>query len=159
MNAMRSFAVGVGGLLVLTMGSLCWGAGSDGPQSVDEAWVKAMKANDLNAVVACYAPDAVGWFPGENQAKGTDAIRAVFKRLLDANTVTDAKLADTTYKSVGDRAVAWGTFTLKLTPKAGGAPVVMAGRFTAVMELRDGKWVYVVDHASADPAPGEGAGK
>jgi hypothetical protein len=29
----------------------------------------------------------------------------------------------------------------------------MAGRYTDVQEKRNGHWVYVVDHASAEPAP------
>jgi hypothetical protein len=29
----------------------------------------------------------------------------------------------------------------------------MAGRYTDVQEKRNGRWVYVVDHASAEPEP------
>lgn len=38
-------------------------------------------------------------------------------------------------------------------PKAGGADVVMRGHFTSVAVKRGGKWVYLVDHATDDPAP------
>jgi hypothetical protein len=38
-----------------------------------------------------------------------------------------------------------------------GAAVVRTGRFTEVAKKRDGRWVYVVDHASADAAPAAAA--
>jgi VCBS repeat-containing protein len=40
-----------------------------------------------------------------------------------------------------------------MEPKAGGAPVTMKGRFAEVSVEKDGKWVYLVDHASAEPPP------
>ena len=153
MKARTSFALFAAFLCLLPLSSLCPAADADGPGSVDEAWMKAMKANDLDAIVACYAKDAIAWLPNEAQAKGTDAIRATYKGLLDTYTVSDVKNADTAYQTFGDRAVAWGTFTLVLTPKNGGAAMTMTGRYTEFLEKRDGRWVYVVDHASADPAP------
>ena len=44
-------------------------AGEAGLQAVDSAWIKAVKANSIEAVMACYASDAVGWFSGEPEAK------------------------------------------------------------------------------------------
>ena len=59
-----------------------------------------------------------------------------------------AQIVDAAWTSV-----AWGRFSLTLVPKAGGDPVVMTGRFTEAAERRAGTWVYIVDHASAEPAP------
>lgn len=128
-----------------------------GPQGVDAAWVKAMKANDVNAVVQCYASDAVAWLPGVPSAKGEQAIRSAYAGLLSANTVKDAVLSDAVYKSAGKMTVSWGRFSLTLMPKAGGNPVVLTGRYTEVIEKRNGKWVYTVDHASAEPTGMQGA--
>jgi uncharacterized protein (TIGR02246 family) len=124
-----------------------------GSQAVDEAWTKAILANDLDAVVACYAPDAVLWSPGDPESKGGKAIREAYAALLKDNTVKDAKLSDTHYKTVGTTSVGWGHFSLTLAPKAGGAPITMTGRFTNVTAEKDGKWVYINDHASAEPPP------
>ena len=121
------------------------------PQSVDAAWIAAMKANDVEAVVKCYATDAVVWFPGTAQARGTEAIRAMLAGMLAANRVKDVVLSDTTYKTMGNAAAGWGKFELTLAPKDGSAPVVMSGRWTVVSERRGNDWVYVVDHASAEP--------
>jgi uncharacterized protein (TIGR02246 family) len=128
-------------------------AKATGVKALDEAWTKAILANDLDAVVACYAPDAVLWGPGDPEAKGEKAIRDTYAGLLKDNTVKDAKLTDAHYHMVGKSSVGWGHFSLTMVPKAGGAPVTMTGRYTAVAVEKNGKWVYIADHASAEPPP------
>ena len=76
-------------------------AAEDGAKQVDEAWLKAIKANDVNALVACYAPDAVMWLPDAPEAKGEAAIRATYAGLLAANTVVDASLQNAVYQTAG----------------------------------------------------------
>jgi uncharacterized protein (TIGR02246 family) len=125
----------------------------EGAQAVDEAWRKAITANDLDAVMAVYAEDAVMWLPDAPEAKGRAAIGKSYADLLAANTVTGATLADTHYQTSGDLSVGWGNFTLTLSPKAGGHPVTLSGRFSVIAKKENGAWVYVVDHASAHPAP------
>lgn len=126
---------------------------SSGAQAVDEAWRKAITANDLNAVMLCYSKDAVMWLPNAPEAKGTEAIRKSYADLLAANTVTGATFANTHYQTSGNLSVGWGDFTLNLSPKAGGSPVSLSGRFSVIARKEGGKWAYAVDHASAPPAP------
>ena len=126
-------------------------AAASSAQGVDAAWQKAASSNDLEGLVKLYAPDAVAWFPDMAEARGTDAIRAAYKALLDANKITAAKLSDAVYHAHGGRAVGWGKFSIVLQPKAGGSPVTMAGRYSAVFEKRGKDWVFVVDHASNEP--------
>jgi ketosteroid isomerase-like protein len=128
-------------------------AAEDGAKMVDSAWSKAILANDLDAVMRTYAADAVAWLPNDAEAKGQAAIRAGYKAMLDQFTVKDCVLSNTVHRNFGNTAVGWGNFSLTLVPKAGGDPVVMTGRFTDVVERRNGHWVYVVDHASAEPPP------
>lgn len=124
-----------------------------GAKSLDTAWVKAMKANDLEAVMACYAPAAVMWLPGSSEASGEKAIRAAYEGLFAANRVQDVTIMDAHYQTLGNLSVGWGHFSLTIVPKAGGAPIVTKGRFTEAAERQRGRWVYVADHASADPPP------
>lgn len=124
-----------------------------GLKSLDASWEKAMKANDLDAIVALYAPDGVLWMPSSPEARGAAAIRASFQGMLSAYTVQDAVLSDAQYRTAGNVSVGWGHYTLTLAPKAGGAAVTARGRFTGVAERRAGKWLYVSDHASDEPAP------
>jgi uncharacterized protein (TIGR02246 family) len=123
-----------------------------GAQAVDEAWRKAITANDLDGIMAVYAEDAVMWLPDAPEAKGREAIRKSYADLLAANNVTGATLADTHYQTSGNLSVGWGDFTLTLSPKAGGNPVTLSGRFSVIARNEGGTWVYVVDHASAHPA-------
>jgi uncharacterized protein (TIGR02246 family) len=140
-------------LLVALMVTARANAADSGAQIVDAAWISAIKANDIDAVMKCYAPDAIMWLPDAPTARGAKAIRAAYEGLLSANTVKDATLSEVTYRTVGKASLAWGNFSLTLVPKAGGDQVVMKGRFTEIAERRGGKWVYIVDHASAEPAP------
>ena len=124
-----------------------------GAQAVDEAWRKAITANSLDAVVAVYTEDAVMWLPDAPEAKGREAIRKAYAALLAANTVTGATFANTHYQTSGDLSVGWGDFTLTMSPKSGGDPVTLSGRFSVIAKNERGTWVYVVDHASAHPKP------
>ena len=124
-----------------------------GSRSVDEAWRKAALANDADALTACYAPAAVLWQPNGPEAKGRAAIHDAYKAFLDAYSIADASLSDAHYETRGDLSTGWGHFALTLKPKAGGDEVHMTGRFTDVCQKVGGRWLYVADHASADPAP------
>ncbi|PYI90521.1 MAG: hypothetical protein DMF03_04785 [Verrucomicrobia bacterium] len=137
-------------LALLSISSVVFAA--EGIERLDEAWRKAITSNDLNAVVACYAKDAVLWTPDAVPAKGEEAIRKSYSDLLAANTVTNASLTNTHYQMCGDLSIGWGEFTLSLSPKSGANPTILSGRFTVVAKKEGGKWVYIVDHASANPA-------
>ena len=51
--------------------------GANGVEAIDQAWRKAILANDLDAIVACYAKDAVLWLQDAAAAKEQDAIGSV----------------------------------------------------------------------------------
>jgi uncharacterized protein (TIGR02246 family) len=134
--------------------------GAGGSESgVDAAWVKAMKANDVDGVVKLYAKDAVAWFPGSPMLKGEKEIRGAFEGLLGGNIVKDAAITSMGHKKAGSAITGWGIWSLTLQPKAGGDASTMTGRYTDIVEKRNGKWVLVVDHASADPPPADTAKK
>jgi uncharacterized protein (TIGR02246 family) len=142
--------------LIVTLSLPCRAA-ETGAQFLDSSWIKAMRANDLEAVLKTYAPDAVVWLPQIKEARGEKAIRATFEGLLSANTVQEAVLSETGYRAMGKVSVGWGRFSLTLAPKSGGSPLVMIGRYTDIAERRDGHWVYIVDHASTEPPATEGS--
>ena len=149
MNRRRWFAVWV---LICSAGMLSRvGADEEGIQTVDNAWMKAMRANSIDGIMACYAADAVGWFPGVAEAKGDKAIRAVYEGILASNTVQDVAMSDMRYASMGKLSVGWGKYWIIVIDKASGLPAVWAGRVTEVAERRDDRWVYIVDHVSPEP--------
>jgi uncharacterized protein (TIGR02246 family) len=126
---------------------------ASGISNVDAAWVKAIKANDVEALTACYAPDAVGWFPGSPMAKGKQAIHDSYQAWLSGVTIQDAKITELGSRTNGNESIGWGTWSVTSTPKNGGSPSVANGRYTEVAKKVNGKWLYEVDHASEDPAP------
>ena len=139
--------------LTLAAAPLCVAGGKPFEDSVGAAWVKAVKANDVDALVALYAHDAVAWFPDENEHRGSAAIRDSYKNLLDTFKVVDASLSDNHHFGDANHRTNWGHFSMTLKQKSDGKTVIMSGRYTDVQEKRNGKWVYVADHASAEPAP------
>ena len=138
------------GICLLTLAAPVMAA-EHGAQLVDQGWVKAIKANDLEATVALYAPEAVAYFP-DGEYNGKDAIRKSWTDFLAAFTVKDAT-SEATYDTTGDTSVGWGHWTLTVVPKAGGEPIAMKGRATVVVKKIGGKWLYVVDHASVPLPP------
>src|SRR5436309_6710278 len=136
----------VGIVVLLVIGAVVQ-AGEGGAQAADEAWAKAMKANSVDGLVACYGSDAVGWFPGDAEVKGEKAIRSSYEGMLGAFTIVEAATSDTHYKTAGNSSTGWGKFSITVVEKASGKTNVWVGRFTDVAEKRNGKWVYVVDHA------------
>jgi uncharacterized protein (TIGR02246 family) len=128
-------------------------AQDQGIQSTDARWEKAMRAGDAAAAAACYASDALLWFPGTPEARGKDAIQKVYQAFFDAYKVVDVSLSNPGSQTSGDLSAGWGNYMMKLQPKKGGDPVVLKGRFTAAAKKIGGQWVYVADQASDEPAP------
>jgi ketosteroid isomerase-like protein len=85
------------------------------------------------------------------EARGTVGIRKYYTDWFAAMTITEAKI-DSTYTTSGDLSLGYGTGTVIMQPKAGGAPQTVTVRITAVAKKVDGKWQYFADHGSA-PLP------
>jgi uncharacterized protein (TIGR02246 family) len=121
-----------------------------GAQVADEALARAFKANDVEGLVAVYAPDGVLYPPGAMAQRGRDAIRKGFTDFLGQFRITDFIVTDTHYETSGDLSTGWGLFTITAVSKASSAasPVRWEGRFTSVARRIKGKWLLVSDHAS-----------
>jgi uncharacterized protein (TIGR02246 family) len=114
--------------------------------AVIDHWAVVFNANDAEAVVKLYAPDAL--LHGTSSPKlnvGTDAIREYFKGLPGSgNTVTIGErhmvaLSDTAVMGVG-----FYQFS---------RPTVRPARFTFVIVKRGNDWVIAHHHSSALPPP------
>ena len=141
---------------VLLYGALlaAGGAAAAEPEpSAGDCFAAAFKSGNADAVAACYAEDAIIWFPGGSMAKGRTAIRDGFAHFLGGMTVKDAVLTTIDEVAMGDTRTAWGTYVITVVDKATKAETVQSGRFTDVSKKIDGRWVYIVDHPSDDPAP------
>ena len=123
------------------------------PASAADCFVPAFKAGDADALAACYAEDAILWFPGGPMTKGRAAIRDGFAGYFANATVKDAVLTPIGQETMGDTKVVWGTYAMTLVDKRTQAESVENGRYVDVQKLIDGRWLYIVDHPSDDPAP------
>ena len=141
---------------VLLYGALLAAGGTAAAEpepSAGDCFAAAFKSGNADAVAACYAEDAIIWFPGGSMAKGRTAIRDGFAHFLGGMTVKDAVLTTIDEVAMGDTRTAWGTYVITVVDKATKVESVQRGRFTDVSRKIDGRWVYIVDHPSDDPAP------
>ncbi|MDN5781822.1 MAG: nuclear transport factor 2 family protein [Luteimonas sp.] len=135
---------------------LAWGmsgtaVSAEAGESAGDCFAAAFKAQDAEGVAACYAEDAVLWFPGGPMAKGRAAIRDGFMGYFQDVTIKDIAMTTLGEQAVGDARASWGTYAITSVNKATSAETVEHGRYTDVSKLIDGRWLYVVDHPSDDP--------
>ena len=121
--------------------------------AVDQVWVKAYNAGDVDTVASLYDEHAVLLPPGAPAVHGRAAIRAFLAKDMAASAkqgVTlnlDAKPAGGVS---GDMGWASGTYTVK--DKSG--RVVQTGKYLSVSRKKDGKWLYIRDTWNSDGPPG-----
>ena len=118
-------------------------AGAGGVKQLNEAFLKALQAGDIDTIVSLYAADAVLFPPGEKVARGSEQIRFKWNSLIEANKITETGLTEDKYVSGGNYSSGWGDVLIRLEPKNGKEPKNIQGRFSAIAEKRNGKWVYV----------------
>jgi uncharacterized protein (TIGR02246 family) len=152
-NAMRA-RNRLGVAMLLGSGMIVAGAAfaAEPELAAGDCFIAAMQAGDAEAVSMCYAEDAILWFPGGPMAKGRAAIRDGFAGYLANGTVKDVQLNAIGGEAVGDARVAWGTYAITIEDKATHAVTVERGRYTDVQKKIDGRWQYIVDHPSDEPA-------
>ena len=127
---------------------------NESPQALQDAFMAALRANDVQGLADCYAGDAVNFPVGTLVGYGPESVIESWSSFFAAYTVVDVSLSDTHMEIHGDTAVAWGLFTIMAEPAEGGDAVEMKGRYMDVARNMDGTWLYVADHASMPlPAP------
>ena len=120
--------------------------------AVDQVWVKAYNAGDVDTAASLYDEHAVLLPPGAPAVHGRAAIRAFLAKDMAASakegvTLTlDVKPAG---GASGDMGWASGTFTVK--DKSG--RVVDTGKYLSVSRKKDGKWLYIRDTWNSDGPP------
>ena len=132
-------------LAVFTIGA---SAAENGMNATGTAFVKAFQDNNLDGIMALYADDAVMFPPDAMEAKGKDEIRKSYAGLMERFTVQNFQVVESHHEETGNVSFGWGRFAMDMIPKEGGEKVHMEGRYSDVSKKVNGKWLYVVDHAS-----------
>jgi ketosteroid isomerase-like protein len=100
------------------------------PEDLERFFIQRAGAGDVDGVVALYEPDAVLAFPPGQLTIGTDAIRAVYAKLL-ANPPR--------FEGTIRPAIRAGELALTMTNRPGNATAEVARRQT------DGTWRWLID--------------
>ncbi|HEX9795340.1 MAG TPA: nuclear transport factor 2 family protein [Planctomycetota bacterium] len=156
-------------LPILFLGVAAWlSAGCSTPRSrsntdhnlaaaaaLDQAFVAAFNRADATAISSMYwnSPDAVSFPPDALQARGHAAIHQATLQSFAAMPGARLELTESHQVPAGDSVVGWGLWRITM-PAPDGSTVEMIGRYTDLKAMRNGKWVYLIDHASA-PLPAE----
>jgi ketosteroid isomerase-like protein len=106
----------------------------------------------VDGVMATYwnSPDLRLYPPDVQEVDGWQAVKDEYSKTFTDLQGAKVALLDPSYLVSGEYVIGWGAF--QLTSSGSAAPVM--GRYTEVAAKRDGKWVYIVDHASIPTAPG-----
>jgi uncharacterized protein (TIGR02246 family) len=103
------------------------------PEDLTRQFVDAINAGDLDALVDLYEPDAIIAFPPGRLTQGHDAIRALYRGMLEQQPHFEYEQPLTTLVS--------GDLALTATPAQDAAGV----RAQVVRRQADGSWKRVLD--------------
>jgi uncharacterized protein (TIGR02246 family) len=108
-------------------------------QSLFDRLMAADNRGDLDAIVACYADDAVLLPPGGASQQGTENIRARYESLL-AQSRLEVRMDVETIEVEGALAYSRGFTRGRLVPKDGSPAREIADRYLMVLRRSDGGW-------------------
>jgi uncharacterized protein (TIGR02246 family) len=139
-------------------------ADKDAINKVRDEFIAAFNANDAAKVGDLYAENAVVMDEGQPSVEGRAAIVEHNKMFFDAN-MGKITLAPRATNVSGDLAVDTGTYTMEITPKAGGQPITAEGRYLVALQRTANGWKVIEDIGNSvappppPPAPPETKGK
>lgn len=124
-------------------------------RAVDSAFAAGSAAGDGAVVGALYASDATLMPPGDSSRHGTAAIATYWSGLFSAYSFP-VSLTPAPIVGSGDLAIASGTYSVVMTPKAAGAKPLPVdnGKYLGVLKKQaDGSWKYLFDTWNSDAPP------
>ncbi len=114
----------------------------------------AATAGNVDAYMALYADDAVSMPPDVPARTGKEEIRAAFVAFLEEHTVQLTSQVDEVRGS-GDLAFLRVTYDETVTPKAGGEPTQLHGKWLVILERQpDSSWKWWREMWSSYTPPG-----
>jgi len=120
----------------------------------------AVEAEDIEALLALYAEDAVSYGPDGSVMTGHAAIADGWAGFFEGFENFEMTLEPQGSQALGgDARAEWGMWTMSYDPAGGGDRITARGRYTDVAVMGESGWVYAHDHASmlAENVAGEDA--
>lgn len=120
-------------------------------EELNDRFCRAMSAKDLEGAMGCFWNDpqlvVVLW---GTVLRGADAVRTALAQLFNQYEAVRLDVNDCTHLPAGDGVIAVGTATYRLRDPAGAEQQIIE-RWTDLRRQIDGRWVYVLDHATIVP--------
>ena len=111
--------------------------------AVNQIWNQyssSLNSGDLDRWLSLWTEGGVQMPPGEPPVIGKDQIRARNKGVLDRFTF-NIEITNEEVGVAGDWAFARGTYKATLTPKEGGVPTPVDGKYMTILQRQpDGSW-------------------
>ncbi len=119
---------------------------------LDQKFLTAFNSGDASGLMATYwnSPELVNAGP-DTMAMGYSAAQAGSEAMFKAIPGAKLELLTRNNRVEGNVVLGWGTW--RMTIPAQPAPQVVEGRFTDVKAMKDGRMVYLMDHASVPLPP------
>jgi uncharacterized protein (TIGR02246 family) len=123
---------------------------ADRIRELDESWMAAARAHDLDAMMAIYTPEAQELLPGQPSLAGRDAIREFYRQLLIdlPRFQYSFSMDEVTIAESADLAVVRGAyrFTFDEEKPDDGED----GKFVAVWVFNSGDWRLQINISNSD---------
>jgi ketosteroid isomerase-like protein len=135
----------------VTSGGALSPAESAAAEDLGRRFTEAMSRKDLDGAMSCFwnSPDLIVVLFG-NVQRGYEDVRGGIAAMFEQNETVKLTVNEISYVPVGNMIMAVGTATYDLKPK-GGPAIQLVERWTDLEQKIDGRWVYVLDHATMVP--------
>lgn len=111
--------------------------------AVEQIWDRyssSLNSGDIDAWVALWTEDGVQMPPDSPPVVGKESIRQRNGAVLDQFSF-EMSITNQEVEAAGDWAYARGTYTATLTPRGGGEPVLIDGKYMTILQRQpDGSW-------------------
>lgn len=123
-------------------------------KDLDDRYVAAIQKEDINGIMELHwnSPEVIFYSPITLEEKGYATIQALYENFLAENDVKSLEIKNASYMALGEYGLGWGNFSAVIAGKDG-KETKFEGRLTNISGMKDGKWVYIVRHASAPLPP------
>ena len=133
---------------------MAWAGPAEDVAAALDQWTKAFNANDVDALVKLYAPDAILIGPaGSSITEGSEAIRKYYARLEKSG---DKVLIGIHKVVVVDDSVAYVAGFNEFSAVRGSETRKSPNRFTMILVKRGDRWLITHQHSSRRSTPTQG---
>ena len=125
--------------------------------AIGEVWVQfrtALNSGDIDAMISLWMDDGIQLPPGSLPVIGKENIRAVAEGPLEHYVRDVSLIRDEETQIMGDWAYSWGYYKASLTPRNGGEPHLVDGKYLTIFRRQaDGSWKIYRDIFNSNVPP------